>query len=55
MSCFLRGETWSARSCRLRHKNGEMVAAAISTLVMPAHAKDRSDGDVVAVAFLHDS
>ena len=55
MSCFLRGETWSTRSCRLRHKNGEMVAAAISTLVMPADAKHRSDGDVVAVAFLHDS
>ncbi len=55
MSCFLRGETWSAQSCRLRHKNGEMVAAAISTLVIPADAKHRFDGDAVAVAFLHDS
>jgi DNA-binding SARP family transcriptional activator len=55
MSCFIRGEPWSVQSCRLRHKNGEMVSASISTLVMPDDANYRSDDDAIVVVFLHDA
>ena len=55
MSCFMRGEPWSVQSCRLRHKNGEMMSAAISTLVMPAESEYRSDGDAMVVVFLHEA
>ena len=49
MSCFMRGEPWAVQSCRLRHKNGEMVTAAISTLVMPVGGEYRSGDDAMVV------
>jgi len=52
MSCFVRGEAWAVRSCRLRHKDGAMIQAAISTLVAPSDDPEREDA--VAVIFLQD-
>lgn len=55
MSCFMRGEPWAVQSCRLRHKNGEMMSAAISTLVMPVEGEYRSGDDAMVVVFLHEA
>jgi len=54
-ACFMRGDKWAVESCRLRHKNGDLVAASISTMVMPAGEAGNGDGDAVAVVFLRDS
>ncbi|MCP4329454.1 MAG: PAS domain S-box protein [Alphaproteobacteria bacterium] len=54
-ACFLRGDKWAVETCRFRHKNGDMVSASISTLVVPAGKLANNDGDAVAVVFLRES
>lgn len=49
--CFLRGEPFSVPACRLRHKDGSMVDAGISTLVVPQD--DDTDDNVVALILIH--
>jgi len=51
-SCMVIGEKWSMAACRARHKNGNMIPAGFSTLVVPEDARDPADGDAVAVIFI---
>jgi len=51
-SCMALGEKWSMSACRVRHKNGNMITAGFSTLVVPEDARDPADGDAVAVIFI---
>jgi DNA-binding SARP family transcriptional activator len=51
-SCMAIGEKWSMAACRVRHKNGNMIPAGFSTLVVPEDARDPADGDAVAVIFI---
>jgi DNA-binding SARP family transcriptional activator len=46
------GEKWTISTCRIRHKNGEMIPAGISTLVLPHDAREKADGDAIAIVFL---
>ncbi|MDH3741334.1 MAG: winged helix-turn-helix domain-containing protein [Hyphomicrobiales bacterium] len=50
--CFAIGSKWSIVSCRIRHKGGQMISAGISTLVLPPEARQRDEGEEVAVVFL---
>lgn len=50
--CLAIGSKWSLVSCRIRHKGGQMIAAGISTLVLPPEARQENEGDEVAVVFL---
>jgi len=54
-ACIGCGEKWGISACRIRHKNGTMIAAKISTLVLPPDAREQNDEDAVAVVFLHES
>lgn len=57
MACFKRGDFWAVKSCRLQHKDGAMVSAAISTLVVPnadGTQHNATQEDAVAVIFLRD-
>ena len=51
-SCIAIGQKWTIGACRIRHRNGRMITAGISTLVMPLAAREQTDGDAVAVIFL---
>jgi DNA-binding SARP family transcriptional activator len=54
-ACIGCGEKWGISACRIRHKNGKMIAAKISTLVVPPDVRKQNNGDAVAVVFLHES
>ena len=51
-SCFAIGKTWMIGSCRIRHRDGQMISAGISTLVIPLESRKAVPGDAVAVVFL---
>ncbi|MBT4486399.1 MAG: PAS domain-containing protein [Rhodospirillaceae bacterium] len=51
-ACMGMGHKWSLAACRIRHRSGDMVAAGISTLVLPVDARTEPDGDAVAVIFM---
>ncbi len=51
-SCITSGEKWGIGSCKIRHKNGEMVNTGISSLVLPRDARNDNQDDTVAVIFL---
>jgi DNA-binding SARP family transcriptional activator len=51
-SCIALGEKWGMSACRIRREGGEMVDAAISTLVLPQEARKVSESDTVALIFL---
>ena len=46
------GEKWSIVACQVRHKNGNMIPAGFSTLVVPEDARDPAKDDAVAVVFV---
>ncbi|MFQ5624058.1 MAG: BTAD domain-containing putative transcriptional regulator [Paracoccaceae bacterium] len=50
--CFALGRKWGAGSCKIRHRNGRMIRAAISTLVLPPETRTGDGGNAVAVVFL---
>ncbi len=54
-SCMAVGQKWGIAACRIRHKSGEMITAGISTLVLPPEAREKNNGDAVAVIFLRDT
>ncbi len=54
-SCICIGEKWNIGSCKIRHKNGEMISAGISTLVIPSEARGQDENDAVAVVFLREA
>ena len=51
-SCMALGEKWSMAECRVRHKNGNMIPAGFSTLVVPKDARKPDNGDAVSVIFI---
>jgi PAS domain S-box-containing protein len=51
-SCMALGEKWKMGACRVRHKNGTMIPTGISTLVLPQEAREKNNGDAVAMIFL---
>jgi DNA-binding SARP family transcriptional activator len=54
-SCMAIGKKWAMAACRIRHKNGKMITAGISTLVVPPEAREENNGDAVAVVFLREA
>lgn len=54
-SCMAIGDKWGITACRIRHKSGKMITAGISTVVVPAEAREKQDDDGVAVVFLRDA
>jgi hypothetical protein len=54
-SCFVNGKKWSIRTCKIRHKTGQMISAGISTLVLPQEARENQSGEAVAIIFLRES
>jgi DNA-binding SARP family transcriptional activator len=54
-SCMTVGRKWTIDSCRIRHKTGKMITAGVSTLVLPADAREAGDGEAVAVVFLREA
>jgi len=51
-SCIAVGEKWSMGACQIRHESGEMIDAAISTLVLPHEVRESGEGDAAAIIFL---
>ncbi len=51
-SCFMNGEKWGIDTCQIRHKDGTMITAGISSLVLPAEARNNTVGETVSVIFL---
>ncbi len=54
-SCIVVGEKWNIGACKLRHKNGQMVTAGISTLVIPPEAREPESDEAVAVVFMREA
>ncbi len=54
-SCIAIGEKWNIGACKIRHKDGRMIVAGISTLVVPTEARKRNGGDAVAVVFMREA
>ncbi len=51
VDCFKAGKKWGVEECLLRHMNGDMLPAGISSLVLPKET--RSEGDnTTAIIFL---
>ncbi len=53
-ACLKDGEMWGIGRCQVRHKNGEMITAGISSLVLPAEART-DPNQTVAILFLRKS
>lgn len=53
LSCFVSGKKWTIERCQIRHRDGRMIDAGISTLVIPLEARERTPGEAVAVVFMH--
>lgn len=51
-ACISSGHKWSIESCRIRHKDGEMIPVGISSLVLPHEARKIDNKETVAVIFL---
>lgn len=51
-ACITSGKKWGIGNCLLRHKNGEMITAGISSLVMPPEARLANKDDPIALIFL---
>ncbi len=54
-ACMAMGQKWSLAACRIRHRDGNMIPAGISTLVLPKEARTAADGDAVAVVFMRET
>ena len=54
-ACMISGKKWGISACRIRHKTGEMVSVGISTLVLPPEMRNNSNGEAVALIFLHEA
>jgi len=53
--CISIGEKWNIGTCQLRHKNGQMITAGISTLVIPEEAREQDQEAAIAVVFLREA
>jgi DNA-binding SARP family transcriptional activator len=53
-SCVSSGEKWNIGACKIRHKNGQMISAGISTMVIPREAREPDPGGAIAVMFLRE-
>lgn len=53
--CISIGEKWNIGACNIRHKNGQMISAGISTLVIPSEARDQRQDETIAVVFLREA
>ena len=51
-SCIALGKKWMIGSCQIRHRDGQMISAGISTLVIPLESREAIPGDAIAVVFL---
>ena len=51
-SCVVSGKKWGIGSCQIKHKNGKMIAAGISSLVVPMESRGNAFGDTIAVFFI---
>ncbi len=51
-SCMALGDKWSVDVCRIRHKNGEMVPASFSTMVLPKENRQDSRNEGIAVILI---
>ncbi len=54
-ACISIGDKWNIGTCKIRHKNGQMISAGISTLVIPSEAREEDRGEAVAVVFLREA
>lgn len=52
-TCFSKGQKWSIDSCKIRHKNGKLIPAGISSLVLPKEVRQNVLGETVSIVFLH--
>ena len=52
--CFTLGDKWSIGTCHIRHKDGRMIPASLSTMVIPVAARSAVDG-AIALIFIHGS
>ncbi len=50
-SCFSLGEKWGIEECQLRHMNGDMLPAGISSVTLPPEARTDEDR-TVAIIFM---
>lgn len=51
-ACISGGKKWGIGDCRIRHKNGEMITAGISSLVLPVESRKENSDDPIALIFL---
>jgi len=54
-SCIAVGKKWALAACRIRRKDGEMVNAGISTMVLPPEARNNPHDDAIAIVFLREA
>jgi len=51
-ACISEGQKWRMDACQIRRKDGEMVDAGISSLVVPLEARSIGNDETVAMIFL---
>lgn len=54
-ACITGGKKWGIGSCMIRHKDGHLIAAGISSLVLPAEARPKDGNGPVALIFLREA
>jgi DNA-binding SARP family transcriptional activator len=53
--CISIGEKWNIGACKIRHKDGQMISAGISTLVIPTEAREQGLDQAIAVVFMREA
>lgn len=51
-ACIADGHKWGISDCQVRHKDGEMIQAGLSSLVLPIEARKGAGDDAIALIFL---